>query len=399
MLWVRRGVLVIVSILVLGAIVYALMPKPVGVDLATVDSGTLEVTVDDEGVTHIRDVYQVSAPISGQLDRFPLEVGDAVRRDSVVAEIRPAEPALLDVRSRRELQAAAAAAAAAVKLAEAELSRAQSQARLEEADLARVERLAVSGTVSTREEEMAVTDAEAARAMVRQAEANLQLRKSEQDSAEARLMEPGTGRGGDRCCVEVHAPVDGVVLKVLAESAQVVAAGAPIAEIGDPVDVEVKVDLLSADAVRVKAGADARIEEWGGGESLSGRVRRIEPSAFTKVSALGIEEQRVNVLLDLLDPHEAWNRLGHEFRVFVRISVWRGDKVVRVPLAALFRNGVEWSVFRVVDGRARLTGVSIDHRDSESAEVTKGLAPGDVVVLHPSDEVVDGGRVEPRDLD
>lgn len=398
MVWLRRGVLLVVLVLVVGAIVYALMPKPVGVDLATVGNGVLEVTVDDEGVARIRDVYQVSAPISGQLDRFPLEVGDAVTPDTVVAEIRPAEPSLLDVRSRRELEAAAAAAAAAVKLAEAELSRTQSQARLEEADLSRIERLAESRTVSTREEEAAITDAEAARAMVRQAEASLLLRKSEQESAEARLMEPGSGDGAERCCIKVRAPVDGVVLKVLAESAQVVAAGMPIAEIGDPADMEVKVDLLSADAVRVKPGAEARIEEWGGGESLSGKVRRIEPSAFTKVSALGIEEQRVNVLLDLLDPHEAWNRLGHEFRVFVRISVWRGDNVVRVPLAALFRKGSEWSVFRAVDGRASLTRVAIDHRDSENAEVTKGLSPGDVVVLHPSDDVTDGVRLEPRDL-
>jgi HlyD family secretion protein len=194
----------------------------------------------------------------------------------------------------------------------------------------------------------------------------------------------------------VRAPTDGVVLKVLAESAQVIAAGAPIAEIGDPRDMEIVVDLLSADAVRVRPGAEARIEDWGGSGALAARIRRIEPSAFTKVSALGIEEQRVNVTLDLLDHYEEWERLGHGFRVYVRISVWRGEDVVRVPLAALFRRGADWSVFRVVDGTARATSVTIDHRDSEYAEVTDGLAPGATVIVHPSDQVGEGVTVEPR---
>ena len=196
--------------------------------------------------------------------------------------------------------------------------------------------------------------------------------------------------------MSIRAPVDGVVLKVYAKSAQVVSAGASIVDIGDPNDMEVSVDLLSTDAVQVRPGAPARIEDWGGGRVLSARVRRVEPSAFTKVSALGIEEQRVNVILDLLDPRSAWEELGHEFRVFVKIRVWEGEDVLRVPLAALFRRGDQWSVFRVVDGRAVVTPVTIDHRDTKLAEVTDGLAPGDVVVLHPSDQVEDGVRVEAR---
>jgi HlyD family secretion protein len=398
--WLRRGILIVLAVLVVGALVYALLPKPVAVDLATIDRGAMEVTVDEEGVARIRDVYQVSAPISGQVDRSPLKVGDVVRQGSIIAEIRAAEPSLLDVRSRSELQAAADAAAAAVRLAEAELSRAEVQSRLAEADLVRVERLAESGTVSLRRAEEAQTEAESARATVRQAEANLLLRQSEKESAEARLIEPETDlKETAQCCVEVHSPVDGVVLKILAESAQVIAAGTPIAEIGDPGDMEVRVDLLSADAVRVVPGASARVEEWGGGISLAARVRRIEPAAFTKVSALGIEEQRVNVLLDLIDPPDLWSRLGHEFRVYARITVWRGEDVVRVPLAALFRSGPEWAVFRVSEGRAVLTAITIDHRDASEAEVTSGLSPGDVVVLHPSDEIADGTRIEARDTD
>lgn len=399
MVWLRRGLLLLVVAAIVAGFVYALMPKPVPVDLAVVDLGPVEVTIDEEGEARIRDVYNVSAPVAGQLDRFPLEVGDPVRRnETVVAEIRPSAPAFLDVRTRREMEAAVGAATAAVRLAEAELTRTQSELRLAEADLARAERLSESGTISTRAMDAAMNAAETARAQVKQAEANLELRMSELASAEARLIQPGgeEAAAAAACCVLIRAPVDGVVLKVLAESAQVVPAGALIAEIGDPANLEVKVDLLSTDAVRIKPSAMAEIEGWGGEKSLSARVRRVEPSAFTKVSALGIEEQRVNVLLDLLDPRSAWEQLGHEYRVDVRIRLWRGMDVVRVPLAALFRQGSQWSVFKVVDGRAATTPVSIDHRDAQFAEVTGGLSPGDVVVLHPSDQVEDGTAVEAR---
>jgi HlyD family secretion protein len=397
MIWVRRLAFLALLATVAAAAIYALLPKPVLVDVATVDRGPLAVTVDEQGVARVREVYEVSAPISGQLDRFPLEVGDAVERGvTIVAEIRPAEPSLLDVRSRAELEAALEAATAAVRLAEAELSAAEAELSLAEADLERVQELAESGTVSTRAEEQALTNAFTARASLQRAEANLLLRRSEQASAQARLMEPGQSPISDSgCCVEVRAPIDGVVLKVMAESEQVVQAGAPIAEIGDLGDMEVLVDLLSADAVRISPGAEAWVESWGG-ETLAARVRRIDPAAFTKVSALGIEEQRVNVALDLLAPSAARERLGHEFEVFVRVLVWRSDDVLKVPLAALFRQGLDWSVFRVVEGRARMAKLVIDHRDSTTADVVEGLSAGDWVILHPSDDIEDGVRVEER---
>jgi HlyD family secretion protein len=399
MIWLRRAALLVFAALVVAAVAYAVLPKPVAVDLATVDRGVIEVTVDEEGVARIRDVYTVSAPVGGYLERFPLEVGDPVRKGgTVVAEIRPTAPAFLDERARRELEAAVGAAAAAVRLAEAEVSRADADLKLAESDLERSRRLSRSGTIAQAALDAAESKAAAARAGVAQAEASLELRRNELTSAEARLMQPG-GNGADQagpCCVPITAPVSGVVLKVHAESAQVISAGAPIAEIGDPADLEVAVDLLSADAVRVKPGAVARIEGWGGGRTLAARVRRVEPSAFTKVSALGIEEQRVNVLLDLTDPRSAWQALGHEYRVYVRIRIWEGGDVVRVPLAALFRRGAQWTVFRVAGGRAAAVPVEIDHRDDSRAEVTAGLQPGDVVIVHPSDRVEDGARVEPR---
>lgn len=399
MVWLRRGVLLIVVAAIVAGFVYALMPKPVAVDLATVDKGPLEVTVDEEGVAKIRDIYDVSAPIGGYLDRFPLEVGDEVKRDeTVVAEIRPNTPEFLDARTRREREAAVGAATASVRLAQAGLTRAEADLEMAEADLKRSEQLAESRVISDRFMEMALNAAEAARARVREAEASLELRRSELAAAEARLIQPTGGYAGRpaTCCMPIKAPVDGVVLEVLAESAQVVAAGTPIARIGNTSDMEIEVDLLSSDAVKVAPGADAYIEGWGGGEILKARVRRIDPSAFTKVSALGIEEQRVNVILDLLDPHPIWKALGNEYRVFVRILVWRGEDVVRVPLAALFRRGDQWSAFKVTGGTATTVPVSIDHRDQQFAEVTEGLAPDDVVILHPSDRIESGTAVEPR---
>jgi HlyD family secretion protein len=399
MVWLRRGVLLLIVALIVAGIVYALLPKPVAVDLGTVDRGAIEVTVDEEGVARIRDVYKVSSPVAGHLDRFPLEVGDPVKaHQTVVAEIRPTVPSFIDARSRQELEAAVGAASASVHLAEAEVKRAEAEQKLAESDLARAERLSRSGTISTAALDTARSKAEMMQAQHDQAGATLTLRINELASAQARLIQPSTDESASTagCCIKVLAPVDGVVLKVHAESAQVVAAGALIAEIGNPDDMEVVVDLLSADAVKVQPGAVTRIEDWGGNEILTAKVRRIDPSAFTKVSALGIEEQRVNVVLDLTDPRTAWERLGHEFRVFAKIRVWQGEDVLRVPLSALFRRGEQWSVFKVVDGTAKLTPVTIDHRNDTYAEVTEGLAEGDAVVLHPSDQVADGKTVEPR---
>jgi HlyD family secretion protein len=231
---------------------------------------------------------------------------------------------------------------------------------------------------------------------VEQARATLTLRRSELDSAEARLMEPGDlpAKGGG-CCVPVQAPADGLVLRLLAESEQVVPAGTPLLEVGNPGNLEVVVRLLSSDAVGVKAGAVATLTDWGG-PPLNAWVRRIDPAAYTKVSALGIEEQRVDVTLALTDPADAWNGLGHDYRVMVHIRIWRGADVTLVPIGALFRRGTEWNVFRVVDGIARTTPVIIGHRNISAAEVLSGLSVGDVVVLHPSDRVVDGVAVTPR---
>lgn len=397
---IKRALLAAFALVTVAGFVYALLPKPVLVDIAVIEHGPLEVTVDEEGETRIREVYVVSAPIGGEVMRSPREVGDAVVKDkTVVAEIQPGDPAFLDVRRRRELQAALAAAAANVSLAESKIRQAKSELRFAESDLKRAKPLAERGTISQRTLEKAALDVEVRRAAVAQANADLELRKRELESARARLIgpaQPGIVEADGSCCVHVRAPISGRVLKIRRESEQVVKAGEPLLEIGDPHDLEIVVDLLSTDAVKVKAGAEARIDSWGGAHDLRARLRRIDPAGFTKVSALGIEEQRVNAVLDIIDPPDKWITLGHDFRVFVRIVVWKSENALRVPLGALFRKGRDWAVFKVDNGRARLTRVKIGHRNAEMAEIQGGLAAGDRVVLHPSDRVADAVRIALR---
>ncbi|MHA1549660.1 MAG: efflux RND transporter periplasmic adaptor subunit [Alphaproteobacteria bacterium] len=399
--WIRRGLTALVAIVVVVVTVYALIPAPLQVDIATIDRGHVAVTIDEEGIARIRDVFRVSAPIAGKLQRPPVRVGDRVfRGTSEVASIVPLDPPFLDVRSRREIEAAIEASRAAVGLAEAQLRGAEATQRMRQSDMERAERLAAAGTISARALETAATDRDSAAAQVAQAIANLLLRKSELVSAEARLIEPDqqvANPSRDACCLTVRAPVDGLVLSVSAQSEQVVAAGTPLLEIGDPDAMEVIVHLLSSDAVQIVTGAPVRLSDWGGESDLKASVARIDPAAYTKISALGIEEQRVDAVLELEGDPASWAGLGHEFRVMVHITLWENDDAMRVPMGALFRRGTDWNVFRVVDGQAISTVVEIGHRNSTYAEVLAGVVAGDLVVLHPNDKVADEVRVVRRE--
>lgn len=398
--WIKRLIFGAAIIAVVGFFVLALRPNPVPADIASVDRGPIEVTIEEEGVTNIREVYKVFAPISGRVDRSALEVGDpVVRGETVIALIQPEDPPFLNQRTRRELEAAADAAQAAVSLAEAEVSRAQSELRLARSDLARAEQLIERNTISSKAFERATIDVEMREAELTQALATLNLRRSERASARARLIQPGETpdpNERDLCCVTVMAPQSGVALSIPTKSEQVVRTGALLAEIGDPTDIEIVVDLLSSDAVKVPDQATARVISWGGGAALDAVVRRVDPVGFTKVSSLGIEEQRVNTVLDLDVPREAYERLGHDYRVFVEIITRREDDALRVPLGALFRIGQDWAVFRVVEGSAVTTTVELGARNAVHAEVLSGLEESDQVVLHPSDKVTDGTQIEPR---
>lgn len=383
------------GILMVGALLaVAFWPQEIAVDLGEVTRSTLQVTIDEEGETRVRRRFVVSAPVTARVLRIELEPGDPVVRDkTVIAELQPETPALLDARSRAEAEAAAAAARAVLGRTRAEVERARADLARLERELDRERDLDASGLTTRQAVDLREADVDAARETLRAAEFASASAASDLTRAEARLA-PSTG--GGRRVLSVTAPIDGVVLRRLRESEGLVPAGEPLVELGDPSDLEIVADLLSTDAVRVQPGASVLIDQWGGDTVLRARVRRIEPAGFTKISALGVEEQRVNVVLDLEDAAGAWVRLGDGYRVEVRIIVWEEADVVTVPTSALFRRGDAWAVFVADAGRARLAPVTIGQRSQTHAEVTGGLSPGDQVVLHPGDTLSDGTRLSPR---
>jgi HlyD family secretion protein len=390
----------IVSVTALG-LLWLFWPRAVAVDFARVTTGPIEVSVSDEGETRVKDVFVVSAPVPGLMRRIVLKAGDAVVAGvTVVARIEPSDPSFLDVRTAAEARAAVQAAEAAQKFAVASVQRAEAELDFARAELNRYRGLAARNTVSANDLDAAERRARTASASLEEARAALRVRDSELRQARARLMTPGLAqpRRGQNCdCVEVFSPVSGSVLRVLQESESVVGSGTPLIEVGDPARLEIVVDLLSTDAVRVQPGQRVLIEAWGGGEPLAGQVRRVEPFGFTKVSALGIEEQRVNVIIDFTDPPQRWQRLGHGYRVEPRIILAMADKALKVPRAALFRDGDSWAVFARVGGRAQLRRVDLGLENGLEAEIRNGLVAGDEVVLQPGDRVSDGTRIRARD--
>ena len=372
----------------------ALWPEAAPVDLAPVERGPLLVTVDDEGETRVRDRYAVSAPVAGRLLRIELEPGDPVEEGAVVAALSPAPPALLDARSRAEAAAAVEAARSGLGRARAERERALAMSDRARSDLERHRALAGSGIVSREVLEARETEARAAGEALRAAQFAVGTAGQELERARAVLLQFAVGGPGR--AIELRSPVHGVVLKRLRESEAVVPAGEPLLELGDPRRIEIVSDLLSADAVKVRHGQPVLIEQWGGVDTLRGKVRRVEPSGFMKVSDLGVEEQRVNVIVDFEDPAEAWEALGDGYRVEVRIVVTEAKDAVKVPTSSLFRSGEEWAVFAVESGRARLRTIQVGRRNGLEAEVLSGLSPGERVVVHPADTLTDGVRVNSR---
>jgi len=378
------------------AIGVALRPQPVPADFATVGHGSLMVTIDEEGETRVRDRFVVSAPVSGRVLRIGLEPGDPVRRgETVIASVQPALPPLLDRRARDEAEARVSAAQAAIDRARATRDRAQIERDLAWADVKRQRELDQGGLVSQERLESVQTGARALDEALRAAESGVRAAEYELQAARAALTDTA-GRRDTGPPVAVRAPVTGVVLRRLRESEAIVPAGEPLVELGDPQNLEVVADLLSTDAVRVPAGGRVLIEGWGGDRTLHGLVRRVEPSGFTKVSALGVEEQRVNVLVDFEDPAAAWQALGDGYRVEIRVILWERDDVLKVATNSLFRVGDQWAVYVVEDGRARRRSVRVGQRNGLEAEILSGLEAGEQIILHPGDLVQDGAAVAAR---
>lgn len=380
-----------------GALYVAFGEKPIFVDLATVETGPLQVVIAEDGITRIRNVYAVSSPIAGHLDRIEFSVGDPIGAGESIAAIHPLDPPFLDTRTRTELMAAIDAARSSVAVAEVELTRARTAEVLAQASHERAIKLAATNIVSRSQLEKIEGERELAEAQVRSAEAMIKLRQAELATAQARLAQPGQtspDAGNGDCCVNIVSPIDGIILSLNAKSEQPAVVGQLIAEVGDPSDLEITVDVLSADAVRVRPGSQVEIIDWGGPDALEATVERIEPSGFTKVSALGIAEQRVNAIIALKKPPPA--ELGHGFRVIAKLIIWSAEAVTQVPVSALYRDGGDWAVFRMIDGRASVTPVEIGHMTDRRAEILSGLSDGDQVLLYPGDALEDGSLIADR---
>ncbi|MFO0590195.1 MAG: HlyD family efflux transporter periplasmic adaptor subunit [Polyangiaceae bacterium] len=390
----KIGVEVVVGLALLALIVFAFLPKPQPVQTATISKGPLVVTVDGDGRTRIKDRFVVSAPVAGQIERVALRPGDRIALGAPITVVTPIDPPLLDARSKAQAEAELRLARAGEEQAASRVKTAEAAAEHAKAELARMSALEKAGGIGKAALEDAQLAERTASSELDSARFGVGVARSQVDVARTAVTR-SAGKAGDTSSVAVKSPVDGAILRVLHESAGVVAAGAPLVEIGDPAGLEIVLDVLSADAVAIRPAAETWIEHWGGDGRLDARVRLVEPSGFTKISALGVEEQRVNVVADFACDPKARAALGDGYRVHARVVVWQKPDAIRVPLSALFRDGDRWAVFVLATDRVKKRVIEIGHRGDRDAEVTSGLDESEQVVVHPSDRLVDGARVLP----
>ena len=392
----RKSLLfLLVSALVAALLFVAFRPHPVAVDLATVTRGPLTVTVNADGKTRVRELFEVSAPISGTALRSPVAEGDQViAGETVVARVEPTAPPLIDSRTRVQLEAAVAEAEAAARLADAQLRQAEEELAFAARELDRTQELVERGVSSLTALENAQQVLNLRRAAREAAASNVDMAASSVARAQAALTDPATTPVGQ--ATEIVAPVSGTVLSVTQVSEHGVQVGAPLLSIGDVADLEITADLLSSDAVGLTVGARAMVERWGGTPALEARLTALAPRADTHVSSLGIEEQRVSAVFDLVTPPQDRVGLGHHYAVFLRVVTWETTDTLLLPLSALFRDGEGWAVFTIEAGLAQVTPVTIGHRADTSVEVLSGLAEGTKVITHPSPDVAEGVAVIDR---
>ncbi|MBL9006480.1 MAG: HlyD family efflux transporter periplasmic adaptor subunit [Myxococcales bacterium] len=399
---IKRGVYLLLFLILIGALVIASLPKPVSVERAQVVRGGMRVTVDEDGQARVKDRYVVSAPIFGSLARIEYESGDAVNQGQVLARIEPVQPALLDTRARISAEARLAQTLAAQQQASAQIERAQTTLELAKSELVRAKQLFEREAGSRQALEQAENNERRALAELSSLRFATRVAKFEVEMARAAIERlPGEASSRRReskgkplspAQLNIPSPVSGRVLKVFHKSEGVVQAGAQLLEVGDPEALEVVVDVLTSDAARITSGAPVTLDRWGG-PAVQGRVRRVESSAFTRLSALGVEEQRVNVLIDLTSPQKEWAALGDGYRVEAHIVVWEGAQVVQVPASTVFRHGDGWALFRIEGNIARITPVSLGQRTMRDVQIESGLSGGETIIVHPSDKVSDGVKV------
>jgi HlyD family secretion protein len=402
---ISRNFITLGFILLLGvALALAFWPKPLTVDIGVVERGPMLVTIDEEGRTQVRDTYVVSTPVAGRLLRVDVEPGDqVVVGKSIVAVMLPATLTPLDARSRAQADAEVAAAEAALRMVRAEHSQAIADQELAETELKRTRNLRKSNLESQATLDRAIRQALSAEAAFNAAEAAIAERQANLARARAQLIEidgQDSVAADSTKAINLYAPSSGRVLRVMQESETTLAAGMALLEIGNTdKDLEVVVELLSSDAVQVAPGDLVKLTAWGGAEDLNGVVERIDPWGFTKVSALGVEEQRVNAIIQFTDPLESRQKLGHGFRVEAQIIVWQREDELLVPSSALFRDGKQWAVFIVTAGTATLKHIEIGKNNGLTAQVLDGLEAGEQVVLYPAAELTDGVKLTQRNID
>jgi HlyD family secretion protein len=378
-------------------LINALRPQPLAVEIGTVKHGPLTVTVLEEGKTRIRHRYTISPPVAGYLNRVPLRQGDRIEAGkTVLATIQPQPASFLDPRARAEAEARVKASEATKMQRETQIERATAALDLANKELVRARDLKKSGAIATKDWDQADNQVNILTRELHTAEFGLQVANFELAQAQASLTQVQTPATDNADPLKIISPVNGYVLNVFEESARMLSAGTQIMEIGDTNDMECEIELLSSDAVGVHPGADVNIEEWGGDAPLRGKVTVVEPGGYTKVSSLGVEEQRVKVRVDLVEPLPPGAVLGDRFRVEARIVTWHSDNVLQVPTGALFRRGGDWMTFAYDGGKARQTKVEIAHNNGVAAEVRSGLTEAQRVLVHPPDAVSEGSSVKPR---
>ena len=404
----RNYTLIAVAVLLVLLIAWAFWPRPTAVDLGEVTTGNMMVTIDEEARTRVRDAYVVSAPIAGRLMRVDVESGDEViGGETVIARMTPAPPSAIDMRTREQARASVSAAEAGLRVARADLNAAMADQDLAEAEISRMRALRESDTVAQAALDRAVRQKRASDAAVDTARAAISMREAELANARATLIEFNNSSSSQlQLDVDVSgnsipltAPISGRVLRVIQESETTIAAGQPILEIGDVSnDLEVIAELLSTDAVQVDVGDKVIIDNWGGDDPLEGVVERVEPWGFTKFSALGVEEQRVNTLIRFTAPIASRTHLGHGYRVEARIVIWEEDEALIAPSSALFRLNGGWAVFRVAGDKARLTPVTVTRNNGVQAAIEEGLNNEDTLILYPSPGIEDGTSIVQRQI-
>jgi HlyD family secretion protein len=392
--WRRRVALAVLATLLAWGLYSGFRPQPVAVDLNTASRGPLRVTVEQEGRTRVVDRYAITAPVAAYARRITLDVGDTVERGSPVVQLEPQRAEVLDVRRRTEAQARVAAAQDNVSAVDQRQKAALADAELAQKNLGRTRDLRVRGYVAIDAEDRARAEADRAGSELRSAQFSVATARHELEAARTALR--FAAAGGTSAPVVVSSPVAGKVLKIPRKSEGPVPAGQALLEIGAPSDLEVEVDVLSADAVRIRPGTRVVFERWGGETPLEGVVRVVEPAGFTKVSALGVEEQRVWVIVDFTSPREHWQRLGDGYRVEASFILWEGNDVLQIPASSLFRDGKGWAAFVVQEGKAVKRRVEIGQRSGLAAQVLSGIGEGEQVVVHPDDRLREGVRVATR---